>query len=113
MQVWQIANPHLQDQQKGAAFPQKWQVRFRIRPLRLLRSCRRLRLLRDSFMMASEKFQYLRCAASARHFTYSMYAAFIGICGALILNCLLCHPGSTFYGGINHNFGQSGPEWFQ
>lgn len=38
MQLWQMAKPQRQVQQKGAVFPQNWQVRFFIRLLRFSRS---------------------------------------------------------------------------
>src|SRR6056297_171155 len=47
-------------------------------------------------MMASQKVQYLRCAASLGISRTPMYAAFLGICDALILNFFLCHPKTDF-----------------
>ena len=46
--------------------------------------------------MAKQNAQYLRCASSLVIQRTSMYASFLEIRGALILNILLCHPKSTF-----------------
>src|SRR6056297_2090414 len=46
--------------------------------------------------MASQKVQYLRCSASLGISRTPMYAAFLGICDALILNFFLCHPKTDF-----------------
>src|SRR6056297_2607504 len=53
--------------------------------------------------MASQKVQYLRCAASLSSekgtglsLSPGEYAAFLGICDALILNFFLCHPKTDF-----------------
>src|SRR6056297_1765843 len=53
--------------------------------------------------MASQKVQYLRCAASLSSekgtglsLSPGEYAAFLGICDALILNFFLCHPKIDF-----------------
>src|SRR6056297_3531765 len=46
--------------------------------------------------MASQEVQYLRCAASLGISRTPMYAAFLGICDALILNFFLCHPKTDF-----------------
>src|SRR6056297_793478 len=63
----------------------------------------------SSKLMASQKVQYLRCAASLGISRTPMYAAFLGICDALILNFLLCHPETDFLRGHqNYSFKNTG-----
>ena len=54
--------------------------------------------------MASQEVQYLRCAASLGISRAPMYAAFLGICDALILNFFLCHPKTDFLRVHQKNF---------
>jgi hypothetical protein len=51
MQSWQMAKPQRQVQQKGAVFPQRWQLRFLIRALRFSLTRLRREVSADCFIL--------------------------------------------------------------